>query len=375
MTIKTRLRMTASELVVGRYMRAPDHDASTGDGGGGGDQGTPSGEGKGAGEEQLTTEQRLEREFDNGEDLAEGDEGDEGSDDGSEQGDATDEDDEESDEDGGTDEAGDGDEGEDGDESGDEGSEGDDGQPSAEESQKIKDLTERAEKAEREASEAKAAAEKAGVVFGAADEDVTIPEEPDASKYEFGDKDLEYIKDHAKWEAKMETLQEQAKARFTSEAASLEAKWTKNLVEAVKNYPDFDEVVVAGAKDEEKGWPCPPVIALGIKDSDVGYHIAYDLAKNPDEATRISKLSPLEQAREFGRLEERHFAKVERAKKKAERDADRDRNGQPRRVTRAPNPPKRRVSGNSGRSAVPYDTDDFDAFEKRVDAELKAKRG
>lgn len=353
MTYKTQLRMTTAERAAGRFMRGPDHPAASG--GGKSDTGTSSADTQSDSGETLTTEEQLEREFgDNTGTPESDDEGDNGT--------ATDEDDDDTDEDGDAD-------GDDGDESGESGSEG--GKPATPpvvETEEVKALRTRAEEAEREVARVKAAAEAAGVSTDVATEDMSIPTEPDVSTYKYGELDQEYIKDVAKYEAKMEILQEQAKARFKVEAATLEAKWTRNLVGAAEQYPDFDEVVVKGA--EEKKWPCSPVIAIGIKDSEHGPAIAYELAKNPEEATRISKLSPLEQAREFGRLEERQAAKVARDKRKAERDAQAN---TPLRVSKAPTPPRRRVSGGGGKVGISPDTDNFADFEKMADEKMKQR--
>src|SRR5690606_7729630 len=129
--------------------------------------------------------------------------------------------------------------------------------------------------------------------------------------------------------------------------------------------------VVKGAA--EKKWPCPPVVALAIKDSDYGPDIAYELAKNPSEAIRISGLTPLEQAREFGRLEERHHQKAEAAKRKTQEEAERQqRETQRRRISKAPPPPKRQIRGSGGQGkrnlAELAASDDFAAFDKAVDA-------
>lgn len=358
---KSILRMTASERAIGRFLRAPDHDASTG----GGEEGNSS-EGSGqapAKDEKLTTEQQLEQEFP---DIVDEPEGGSDADDGEDDGDDGREDTGASADDDGADEGedGEGEGGDDADESkGSESEGGDDDNLSDAQKARIAELTERAEKAEKDAADAREAAEKAGVSLDSADDGTALPEEPDASKYEFGEHDQNYIKDRAKWEAKMELLADQAKARFKAEATSLEAKWTKNLAGAVSKYPDFDEVVVKGA--EENKWACPPVISLAIKDSEYGPDIAYSLAKDPNEALRISKLSPLEQAREFGRLEERQHVKANPPAPPKEEKPE------PRKETKAPTPPKRRVSGAGGKFGTAPDTDDFRAFEKMADQRLQ----
>lgn len=67
--------------------------------------------------------------------------------------------------------------------------------------------------------------------------------------------------------------------------------------EAVREkYTDFDEVV-------HDDLPISPFAAQVIMASEIGPELAYHLGKNPDEAARIFKLEPLQQAREIGRIE------------------------------------------------------------------------
>jgi hypothetical protein len=333
----------------------PSFDTEGGGSGGGEGAGAPAGEGQTPAE--PTAEEALEKEFGYNEtpesEDGDGDEGaaeESGEDEGEGDGDGTD-----------------GDESDEGEGDGDDKAKPED---TAAATARVQELTTAAEKADADLATARAEAEKAGVSLDVPVDAVDVPEEPDPSKYTYGEHDQDYIKDHAKWEAKMEIVQEQATARIKVEAASLDAKWTKNLIEANQKYPDFQKVVVDGAEN----WDCPPVIALGIKDSDVGADVAYDLAKNPGEAKRIAKLSPLEQAREFGRLEERHSQRIASEKGKASEEEERKRVEEAdRKVSKAPQPPKRQVRGSGGKFGTPDDTDDFLAFDRAVDERAKAK--
>lgn len=231
--------------------------------------------------------------------------------------------------------------------------------------ERIDELTAARREAERERDLAHAEMRKAGLDPQNADAvTVEIPEEPDASKYEFGEHDLSYIKDRAAFDAKVEIATSQTKARFKAEAANLDAKWLKTQEAAYEKYPDFQEVVV----DSSEGWDCPPVVAVGIKDSDYGADIAYELAKNKTEASRIAKLSPLEQAREFGRLEERFHQKATAPKEEPKDPAP------AAIISKAPIPPKRRVGGGGGKFETPGDTNDFAAFDKMADKVLARQR-
>lgn len=350
MTLKTQLRMTASERIMGRFMRGPDgHD----DGGTGGEA-TPASEDKAAGQseasEELSTEDALEKEFGVTDDSPAADDEDADEGDDSEDTDDLDGDEEE--------EGADGDEGGDPDPA---------EKPKTRSQERIDALVRDKREAEADAAFWKRRAEELGANSPDAGEEVAALVEPDPTKYEFGDADLDYIKDKAKFDAKIEVLGEQAEARLKSEAAQLEVKWTANVEKATETYPDFDEVVVVGAKEGK--WHCPPVIALGIKDSDEGIHVAYKLAKDPALSEKLAKLTPLEQAREFGRMERdifhgRNAPKSETPKPNAQQ-------------SKAPKPPKRRINGSGGAANVAADTDDFAAFERMADAKMakKANRG
>jgi hypothetical protein len=67
--------------------------------------------------------------------------------------------------------------------------------------------------------------------------------------------------------------------------------------EARNKYEDFEQVAY------NPKLPITNVMAEAIQSSDIGPELAYHLGTNPKEAERISKLSPLGQAKEIGRIE------------------------------------------------------------------------
>lgn len=67
--------------------------------------------------------------------------------------------------------------------------------------------------------------------------------------------------------------------------------------EARSKYDDFEEVAY------NPKLPISDAMAQSIQSSDIGPEIAYHLGSNPKEAERISKLPPLLQAKEIGKLE------------------------------------------------------------------------
>lgn len=93
------------------------------------------------------------------------------------------------------------------------------------------------------------------------------------------------------------TAQEKAVERFKQEAENV-----------AKEIADFHEVM------QESDAPLTDAMRDAIYETDIPARIAYHLAKNPDEARRISALSSARQAVEIGRLE----AKLTEAKPKSD---------------------------------------------------------
>jgi len=67
--------------------------------------------------------------------------------------------------------------------------------------------------------------------------------------------------------------------------------------EARARYDDFEQVA------HNPNLPITQAMAQAIQTSDVGPDVAYHLGTNPKEAERISRLPPLQQAKEIGKLE------------------------------------------------------------------------
>lgn len=111
-----------------------------------------------------------------------------------------------------------------------------------------------------------------------------------------------YAKDVAKWEvnqAKGEFAQKQSEEVHRVLAVKAQDEFRDRLETYAEKHDDFHEMV------EEIG----PLIKGGaldaIIDSTHGPEIIHHLAKNPEEAEKLSRLSPSAAAREIGRIEER----------------------------------------------------------------------
>lgn len=81
--------------------------------------------------------------------------------------------------------------------------------------------------------------------------------------------------------------------------AELAQSWADQVTDARTRYADFDAVV------NNPTLPVTPEMAQLLAQSDVGADVAYYLGRNAHQTAEIAKMSPLEQAREIGRLESR----------------------------------------------------------------------
>lgn len=235
-----------------------------------------------------------------------------------------------------------------------EGGEGDKDKPKSDVQKRIDELTANAREAERREAEIrreldalKAKPSEEAPATSATD---GVGEEPDPADYEYGEADAKYIKDLTAYTVRHENAVIENRRALESEFTKIEEGYNSRVEAVVEEYPDFNEKVVQGAQGDNPSWVATPVMALAMKSSDVGPHVAYHLATNPGESERIAKLSPLEQAREMGRLEGK-FAFREAAPKPTPK------------VPGAPTPPSTLTRGAGGKFRAAADTDDFAAFE------------
>ena len=88
-----------------------------------------------------------------------------------------------------------------------------------------------------------------------------------------------------------------AQREFQKQQAAIEEAYHEREEEARAKYDDFEQVAY------NPQLRVTDVMAETIKASDIGPDLAYWLGSNPKEADRISRLSPLLQAREIGKIE------------------------------------------------------------------------
>ena len=100
----------------------------------------------------------------------------------------------------------------------------------------------------------------------------------------------------------------EALADQRAEQKLAEREQRKQQTEILNAYHDKEEEIRAKYDDFEQvaynpNLPITTVMAQSIQSSDIGPEVAYHLGANPKEAERISRLSPILQAKEIGRIE------------------------------------------------------------------------
>lgn len=113
----------------------------------------------------------------------------------------------------------------------------------------------------------------------------------DEAKYQ------QYWREETRKEAAQAAREELQKTQNGSYTAEREAEFADRESDFAKDLPDYMEVTRA------PHLPITESMAETIKDSENGPAISYHLGKNPRLAAQISRLPPLQQAREIGRIE------------------------------------------------------------------------
>ncbi len=106
-------------------------------------------------------------------------------------------------------------------------------------------------------------------------------------------------------------VKKQNKAKQVS-AQKRESEWQERVRNFSSSIDDFEEVM-----EEAEDVEVSPALQEAIFDSSVGPQVLYELAKNPEEANRISKLSPIAAIREIGRIEGKLQASLKETPKKS----------------------------------------------------------
>lgn len=109
----------------------------------------------------------------------------------------------------------------------------------------------------------------------------------------------EYISDQRIEKTLAEREQRQQAERAQAERAKTVEQWQQRLEKATVEIPDFEEVLSSSAV------PMTAIMQDAIMESEKGPQLAYYLANNADEASKIAGMSPRGAILALGRIEER----------------------------------------------------------------------
>lgn len=153
---------------------------------------------------------------------------------------------------------------------------------------RIDELTRARREAEREAAYWKA------VAAGTQSPAQAAPQRPVPADFEKYD---DYIDALTDWKAEA-AVAKRMEADSTRKVAETRAQtFAERQTQARTAMPDYDEVV--GGSET----PIAQHVGEAILESDLGPQLAYHFAKNPDALMRLNGMSPVQAAREIGKLE------------------------------------------------------------------------
>ena len=186
--------------------------------------------------------------------------------------------------------------------------------------------------------------------------------EDGTDKYPLGEFDPAFIRDITKHTLKVEReererieQEERSKAEVEQVRTQLQESWNEKLGPARERYPDFNEkgealVSVFDGIDEAYG----EYLTSALMSMDHGPDVLYYLSNNVDEAKKIVESGPQKATLSLGYLNGK-FADAESEKRKARPKA-----------SNAPPPPPKNKGSSRAFAEVPDDTDDLDAFSKKL---------
>lgn len=186
-------------------------------------------------------------------------------------------------------------------------------------------------------------------------------------KYPLGEYDAQYLADRVDYlfqkkeqEAEARRAQAEADNQIISARTTLQQNWETRLQEAeateeMKDIREAGAVLVSELQDAispEHG----DYLATTIMGMEQGPEVFYFLANNPDVARVIASQDAISATIALGAIQERfRFAK----------EGSENGNQKPR-VSKAPEPPKQVNRGSNGRFETPDDTEDLDAFARKL---------
>lgn len=186
------------------------------------------------------------------------------------------------------------------------------------------------------------------------------PDPSDFEKYPLGHLDPAYIEDRINYVAEQKATERADAALQRQQEIDQNNQYLQPLLEKVDDlttrgtelYDDFDEVVVqAGMRGD---WDLEQPTFEAAAEAENGVQILYELSQDTKEASRVAKLS--------------HYQQI---KYVAERDAEISKGKTPRRKPQAGEPPKNTARGANSRTTINPATDNLDDFEKAWERDAK----
>jgi hypothetical protein len=203
--------------------------------------------------------------------------------------------------------------------------------------------------------------------------DAPVAGEPDPKDFEFGELDARYIRALARFDTEQAIEAREAKNKTTQQTAA-QAEAAEKFQElkvafeeaGAEKYPDFDEIVMEGARNKE--WELSDGLGALLFESEHGPDIAYMLASDPKLAHKIAAMPVLKQASWLGQEEAKLSAgsgakaKTDDKLKGSEEPNKGEAGSGAVKVSKAP-APIGRARGQGSAAQTNGDTQDFAAFE------------
>lgn len=121
--------------------------------------------------------------------------------------------------------------------------------------------------------------------------------QPAQPSYDLSPEQFDTYEDYADALAERKAEELLAKRETAKQTQALQEQYYEREETARDRYDDFDQVAY------NPNLPVTDVMAQSIQASDVGPDVLYWLGTNPKEAVRISRLNPILQAKEIGKIE------------------------------------------------------------------------
>jgi hypothetical protein len=179
--------------------------------------------------------------------------------------------------------------------------------PGEEQSARFKELAYRRRVIEREAREVREGTRQLAERLAVLEAKDKPPKQPDQARppkqedyddwQKFSDALVDYKFDQRMAEMNQQTAVQQRQAKAEQAQAAAVTKAQSLAEQGREAFEDFDEVVF------ETEWPQTDTMVAAILESDLGEKVSYYLASNPKEAEKISRMSPVKQAKAIGALE------------------------------------------------------------------------